>query len=54
MNSKLFAVCVILLVASVISLSEANVIDTQFDGQLGKKIKNFPFVCQICAKSGIF
>lgn len=37
MNSKLFAVCVLLLVASVISLSEGNAVNTQFD-QIGKKI----------------
>lgn len=36
MNSKLFAFCVILLVASVISLSEGNAVNT-YD-QIGKEI----------------
>lgn len=42
MNSKLFAICVILVVASVISLSQGNAVNTQFD-QVGKKISVFSF-----------
>lgn len=42
MNSKLFAICVILMVASVISLSQGNAVNTHFD-QIGKTNSVFYF-----------